>query len=153
MKMFWMAAAMAMSAVAASGAAAPDAKIERISAQLYYESTGTLSVDVMADPHFTLFNTVIGEGDAREPANDVLVSVSMAVPIADANLNGTLVLTVKDDKGKVLAKRSMPGLLAIGGHVHKGVFLHDVGCAGDLSIEARYGTQKKTGTVPMTCGE
>jgi hypothetical protein len=144
---------VALSAVAASGAAAPDAQIERISAQLYYESTGTLSRDVMAAPYFTLFNTVIGEGDAQEPANDVLISVSMAVPNADANLTGTLVLTVKDDKGKVLAKRTMPGLLAIGGHVHKGVFLHDVGCIGDLSIEARYGTQKKTGTVPMTCGE
>jgi hypothetical protein len=40
----------------------PPFKITAIKAMLYFEQTGTFSKDVLADPNFAFWNTIIGEG-------------------------------------------------------------------------------------------
>ncbi len=53
-------------------------KVEDILVQLFYENSGTLSEDVTKMKTVRLWNTIIGEGHAREPANSFLVSVVLS---------------------------------------------------------------------------
>lgn len=54
---------------------AADLQVIDIKAYLFLEKTGTLSSNIIGRKHF-FFNSIIGEGDAGEPANDVLSTSS-----------------------------------------------------------------------------
>jgi hypothetical protein len=149
-------AAQAQRATPAEGAARaaqPEARIERIRAQLLLERTGGLSRDITPPADVTLFNTIIGEGDAGEPANDMLVSVTLASPRAEANLTRPLIVTVRGRGGRVLAQRRFEGILVTGRRAVRFMQVNDVGCAGPVTIEAVYGAQRRTARLNFACGE
>jgi hypothetical protein len=55
--------------------ATPTVVLGPLTAQLYYKFSGLLSSDLLSrKPPFSGWNTVIGEGDATEPAEDLLVA-------------------------------------------------------------------------------
>lgn len=137
----------------AARAASPEPQIRDIRAQLMLERTGTLSRDITAAPHFTLFNTVIGEGDAGEPANDMLVTVTMTSARDEENAPRPLVVTVRGRGGRVLAQRSFGGMLFTGGRSVHFLQVRDVSCAGDVTIEATYGAQRRSERLSFSCGE
>ena len=86
--MRWIIAAAAIAAAVtgmALGAGALPVKIEAIRMQLFYETTGTLSADITPTPD-SWANTVIGEGAAKEPANDIMVSVVLSSKTDEANV-------------------------------------------------------------------
>ena len=62
----------AVSAAVAQETAPP--VIAAIRAQLYYEETGAFSDDILDRGELALWNTVIGEGDARHASNSTLVT-------------------------------------------------------------------------------
>ena len=137
----------------AARAAPPGPQIRDIRAQLMLERTGTLSRDITAPPRFTLFNTVIGEGDAGEPANDMLVTVTMTSSRDEENANRPLVVTVRGRGGRVLAQRSYGGMLFTGGRSVHFLQVRDISCAGDVTIEAVYGGQRRSERLSFSCGE
>jgi hypothetical protein len=59
------------------GRPAPPYKIAAIKALLFYNGKGTFSRDVLAKPDFTLWNTIIGEGDAESPSDATLILVEI----------------------------------------------------------------------------
>src|SRR5665647_276349 len=69
--------AIAAGLLAASGqvATAQNATVEDIHVQLFYEYSGALSDDLTKRKSLSLWNTMIGEGSSKEPANSFLVSV------------------------------------------------------------------------------
>ena len=147
--------AAAMFALATGGWAepAPVLHLDSIRVQLLYTSSGTLSQDVAPPADFSLFNTVIGEGSAAEPANDFLVGVLVTSPSDQANGTVPLVVTVKDAHGKVLARRTFNSLFVDGHRSVSSVFVPDSTCAGAVTIEAVMGAQKLKTSLDFACGE
>jgi len=131
--------------------------ISAIRAQLYYDETGAFSDDVLARGDLALWNTVIGEGDARHASNSTLVTVevsgkNVAVGAVDVEVKAL------DAKGRVLAKSSSSvALYDDRTKFYAPLFLQDTGCAA-ITISARLkgkGIKAKsvTRTIPFACGE
>jgi hypothetical protein len=86
----------------------PDFKVAAISAQLYYESTGKMSADVLASPNFALFNTFIGGGDAQASSETTLVVVEISCPKEQINVPKSRKLSVRVTQGtKVIAMQQL----------------------------------------------
>jgi len=132
---------------------APVLHLESIRVQLLYTSSGTLSEDVAPPADFSLFNTVIGEGSAAEPANDFLVGVLVTSPSDQANGTVPLVVTVKDAQGKVLARRTFSSIFVDDHRSVSSVFVPDATCAGAVTVEAVMGAQKLKTRLDFVCGE
>lgn len=153
-------AALAVPASLPAGTpATPQLKIAAIEARLFYGYSGKLSDDLLKrDPVFSGWNTVIGEGSAGEPADDMLVSIKLEPLAKVTNGEGVFsdqpVVVTATAGGKVVAKRTFTGTLTdTRGIAWKGLYLRDIGCAGKLTIEAVAGKQRKVATLQFDCGE
>jgi len=136
-------------------ATTPRATIESIRVQLYYEGSGTLSGNIAPPATFSGWNTVIGEGDAKEPAQEVLVSVRLKGDGSDGFLTETpLVITARNGAGKIIGQRTVRSILVpYQGTVASALWLPNAICTGKLRIEARLGKQVRTTSVSLDCGE
>lgn len=128
-------------------------KIDAIGIQLFYASSGKLSEDIGPPSTFSAHNTIIGEGDAREPATDLLVTVRLSIAQKQGNSSVPLVVKVTDAKGKVQASRRFTSLFFNEGRTVQAVFVPDATCAGKLTVEASLGKVTKTQKVSLDCGE
>ncbi len=150
-----------MFALALFAAAAAHVELGDIQARLFYSETGRLSDDLLARKKpFALWNTVIGEGDAEENADDLLVSVTLnagkfGTPEEnEQNVDGPLTIKATDEKGKVLGTRTFKNMLTgVGGSITLALWLNDVTCAGKVTVQARFAGQLKSAVLEMYCGE
>ena len=146
----------ALAAIASSVAAAPPPSITlgAIKARWFYYHTGELSRDVLAeDGTYSGWNTVIGEGPAGEPADDLLVLVPVRTQ-GEQFSDVALDITVRGEKGKIVGQRKFSGILTgASGRAEMPLWLRDVGCAGPITVEARLGKQRRTATLTLACGE
>lgn len=120
--------------------------------RLWYEATGRLSEDVSA-PDFPLWNSIIGEGGAEEPANDVLVTVEVVGSGGQQNVTTPLLVTLDRDDQNSMTFVSDGLFIDSNGRTTKGFWIQDLTCAGPVKITARIGTQTKTLSVNFDCGE
>lgn len=148
-----LALALAAPAAAGQGGTPRDAdfRIADIQVRLLYEASGRPSGDISADPDFAAWNLPIGEGSAKEPANDLLVTVVVAGP-GEHNATAPLVITARNAKGKTLATRRISAPL-LGSTTHRSLALYEVGCAGTLTLTATLGKARRTETIDLACGE
>lgn len=130
-------------------------RIGAVRAHLYYQRSGVLSEDLVAwRPHFNGWNTVIGEGDAEEPAENLLVVATVVNPGGEAWLNEKLTLRVTGEKGRQIKERVFSGLLlADKGTLHLPMWLDDAGCIGPVTISATFRGKSVAGTLQLMCGE
>jgi hypothetical protein len=131
-------------------------RIDRLEARLYYEGSGRLSDNLLARAKaFTGWNTIIGEGDAEEIADDLLVAVRLTVDSQEQeNIAGPVELTVQDASKKTIGKRTWKDVLTSkDGAVVLPLWLNDVGCAGILNVTARYGAKSVSNQIELHCGE
>jgi hypothetical protein len=155
--MIRIAAALMLAPLAApAGGQAPAARdsdfaVTDIRVRLLYEQSGALSQDLTADPDFTAWNIVIGEGSAAENANDLLVTAVIGGP-GPHNLEAPLVITVRDGDGKRVATRRIEGLLAER-ETHRSLLLTDAGCAGTLRVTVELGASRRMEEIALPCGE
>lgn len=120
---------LTLAAAAPVQVAAPHPRIVAIRAQLWLETTGRLSDDILR-PDFAGWNSIIGEGSAGEPANDLLISVQLRTA-GEQLMPGPLEIKVtRGSRGTVATRRFERDLLAHEGSVWKAIWLKDVGCAG-----------------------
>ena len=124
-------------------------------AQLYYERSGTLSDDVIAhDPPLSFWNTVIGGGEADEPADNLLVSAVLTNPGEEAWLDENVTVRVSGNKGRKIAERTFKGLLLDAkGTLHLPLWLYDAGCLGPITITATFRKQAVSEELQLMCGE
>jgi hypothetical protein len=137
------------------GAADAPAKVAlgEIKVRLLYQYSATLSGNVASPAKPSLWNTVIGEGDAREPATDALVTVGLTGGEPDTVTDRPLIVTVRAG-GKVLTRRRFDDIIVpMEGATWSALWLPDVTCKGHVTVEATYGTQRKTAAVDFDCGE
>lgn len=148
------AASLAVLAASTATARAPaPIKLERIRVQLIYETTGTLSPDITPPADFSLWNTIIGEGSAAEPASDILVGVELSTTDDQANATLPLTLVVRGEGGKVLATRTFDGVFLDQHRAVRSLLVPNATCAGPVVIEASFGTQKLRTPMDFACGE
>ena len=136
--------------------AAPPFKITGIQAKLFYETLGRFSEDVLANPKFTLFNVMIGEGGLPGPSNStlVLVQVSGKAGAYEASRKVRLVATAGR---KVMLDRSREvGILPATGKTLTAFWLYDTG-GSPVKLSARLtGQARQTAvvrTIKFTSGE
>lgn len=144
-------AALVLAALATTPAVAADRiTIEAIQARLLYEGTGVLSQNIAPPAKFYGFNTVVGEGDAKEPASDVLVTVVLAAP-GEANGDGNLVVSAKS--GKTVTSRTFAKpYIGSKGKAHLSMIAPNATC-DELVVTATYGKSRKSTRVEFHCGE
>ena len=120
--------------------------------QLFYEDSGRLSGDIAPPAEFSGWNTVIGEGSAEEPANDLLVTVEVLTGAVES-VEEPLSVTVRGNS-KILGERRFPDVLTSGdGRTWKGLWLTDVGCAGHVEVTATIGRSTRKAAISLDCGE
>ncbi|MDR2856730.1 MAG: hypothetical protein LBV50_02660 [Novosphingobium sp.] len=123
------------------------------SVRLWYEGTGRLSDNIAPPKRVTLWNTIIGEGDARENANDALFTIDLK-GAGEQTVSRPLILTATGAGGKVLASRTLKDvLIGDAGNATLPLWVRDVGCAGRVVFTAQLGSVKRTVTLDFKCGE
>jgi hypothetical protein len=115
-------------------------RIGALRAHLYYERSGFLSDDLIArDPPFVGWNTVIGAGDALEPADNILVVVVLDNPGGEVWLDETVTLRVSGAAEADGREQAFSGLLlGANSKLHLPLWLDDAGCVGAITITARF---------------
>ncbi|MCB2077110.1 MAG: hypothetical protein KDE55_05350 [Novosphingobium sp.] len=129
-------------------------KLGNIEARLFYQHTGRLSENILdREEPFVAWNTVIGEGSAEEPANDLLVLVTVLAG-GEVFSDRALLVRIDGPDGKTLAGRRFASILTSGeGRAVMPVWVNDVGCAGDIAIHVRFGKQETVERLSLPCGE
>jgi hypothetical protein len=151
--------AIVIPSIAPSMAAKPKAakpistSIGHIGMKLFYGYSGTLSQDISPPAEFVGWNSIIGEGDAGEAVDDLLVTVHLRGK-SETNIFAPVSIVATDGKRKVVGRRiAEPVLANEKGEAAVALFLHDVGCAGALTVTAKMGASVKSETINLDCGE
>jgi hypothetical protein len=131
------------------------ARITAIRAQLFYDTTGKFSADILSSKDFALWNTIIGEGSAEAPSTSTLVTIE----ISGGDNKGTskLELTATGDKGKVLLKKMVGLDLLDRTKFYVPFWFYNTGCE-KIKLSARLFVKNVAGvpivkTIPFACGE
>lgn len=139
------------------GTAPSGPTLGKIRLQLYYKTSGTLSADIAPPGRVSLWNTGAGEGGAKEPAEDLLVSVPIQLPPGrDTGENSELPLTisVRTKAGKLLASRTFSYVsIPYKDPVWSPLWVSGIQCAGPIVATATWGTQRRTAAISLDCGE
>ena len=147
--------AFAASLLASAAASAADVRIAEIRAYLWLERSGKLSANLVGSKE-ALFNTVVGEGSAGEPASNVLVEIVLAGDKNSAPKYASAIVNLtQSGKGgqKSVTKKGLGGFLfGESGTVHKALFLENATCA-PLEIEVKVGKAVKSAKLDFQCGE
>jgi hypothetical protein len=147
---------LALAAALLLPAVADAQQVGRIRAHLVYEETGRLSEDLVARPDFAAWNTIIGSGEAEEPANDVLVMVEViAASGGEENISTPLEIVARGEDGRVLGRRRFRDSLYTSeqGRVWKALWLPDSTCAGRIDITATITGRARSAQLNLGCGE
>ena len=132
----------------------PGIDLGQLQVRLWYEGTGRLSGDIAPPSPFAIWNTIIGEGDAEEIADDALATVEVLSSGHEVNVAAPLVMEARDARGRILARRVFANILTSSeGRSVKGLWLPDIGCAGAVNVTATLGPIRRSVRVQMDCGE
>lgn len=133
--------------------------VKDLKAFLYLERSGKLSDNIVGS-NKSFHNTVIGEGDAGEPADAVMISVTFEgtknTRASDKVASALAQVKVSQDSKqgkKILLNRAYGGMLfGDNGLTHKAFMVENATCA-PLEIEVKIGRSSKSATIPFRCGE
>lgn len=143
---------------AAFAQAGPPVAVKDIRMQLFLEKSGTWSENIVGAKK-SFHNTVIGEGDAGEPASSVLVTIEVSGPP-----NGTASTALARDMANVTVTQETKSgakrqLRAVSGFRfnEKGLayraFVVENGTCAPLEVEVKLGRSRKVAKVDFKCGE
>lgn len=138
---------------AAAGAAMQPVALGEIRMHLFYQETGRLSRDISPPNSFTGANTIIGEGDAEESADDLVVAVELRSE-GQRTIDEPLHIAVRGEDGAVLAERRiLSTMTSRQGRVWIPLWVPATGCAGALRVTATFGTQSASESISFYCNE
>lgn len=140
-------------AIQAAPTADPPARLGDIRAHLFYEATGRLSPDVSPPREFVAWNTVIGGGEAEEPASDLLIVVELRAD-GEHFENRPLRILARGERGRLLGERRFDSFYtSASGRAYRTLWLRDATCAGAIEIVATLGRETKNEQLTLNCGE
>lgn len=129
-------------------------RLKSMSAMLFYTNTGKFSQNILDNPNFSLWNTIIGEGSAEEPSSETLVLIEV-VGDGSPDVSSSDKLTVTTQvRGMPPIKRRVGNFLFSRAGTHfEAIWLYDTGC-GVTTISAQLnGEPPITKTLDFECGE
>jgi len=133
---------------------APPYRISEITAHLFYNYTGALSENIIDNPDFILWNTIIGEGSAAEPSDATLVKVFLEGE-PDSYEPGRRVVLTSTQEGTVISDTADLGVFDTEGYA-VGFWLQGTGCF-PIELEARLigqsGDSTMNAQIDFYCGE
>lgn len=129
-----------------------NATLGDIRMHLFYQETGRLSPDISPPAEFIGWNTIIGEGSAEESAEDLVVVVELRAD-GEQNVNRPLTITARAGRRVLGQRRFASALTSPSGRVYLPLWLKDVGCAGQIRVEVRFGSERRTESLNLNCGE
>jgi hypothetical protein len=139
------------------GATSAGPTLGPIRLQLYYKTTGTLSGNVAPPARLSFWNTGAGEGDVKEPAEDLLVSVPIQMPPGrdmGENSEVPLTISVRTKAGKLLGSRTFRSIaIPYKDPVWSPLWVSGVQCAGSIVATASWGKQRRSAAISLDCGE
>jgi len=133
------------------------AKISAIRAQLFYDSTGTFSSDILSRKELALWNTIIGEGSAEAPSTSTFITVEVNgrnLPVGSVKLE----ITATGRRNRVFQKKIIGvELYDQRTKFYAPLWLYDTGCE-EIKISARLIGKSASPnvvrkTIPFACGE
>ncbi len=137
----------------AAQAAPPPVRLGEIRMHLFYQATGRLSRDISPPTEFSAWNTIIGGGEAEEPADDLLLVVELR-GAAEQRAEAPLRIQARDGRGRLLGDRRFEGLYTSpAGRTYSPLWLRGVGCAGEIRVTATLGRETASETLTLNCGE
>jgi hypothetical protein len=133
-------------------------QISAIRAFLYYHETGTFDDRDAASGQMALWNTIIGEGEAKSPSDATLVQVELSGP-SFSNISGALEIVVSAGKQKLVRQKLDAGAFFAehSQRIFVPVLVHGTGC-DELQVAVTFTSPdrkklKKSNVVPFACGE
>lgn len=128
-------------------------KIADIKVRLFFHHSGTFSDKLTGKEQ--LWNTMIGEGWAREPSTATLVDITVkgSEKFDDQEF---VELTVKNaDSKKIISTQSQPvGVPSKSANYHVPFWLNDTGCEPlQLIASIKETLEKREAIIPFACGE
>ena len=132
-------------------------KIAAIRAQLYYDTTGKFSQDILSAKDFALWNTVIGEGSAEAPSTSTFVTIEITgknVPIGSLKVE----IIATGNKNRLIQRKLIDvELFDERTKFFAPFWLHDTGCQPIRIVTRLIGKGAPAGVVtkaiPFACGE
>lgn len=149
--------AMTTTAFAQSPGAAPQYAITGLEAKLFYANSGRFSANVLGDPKFVFWNTVIGAGSADGPSDNTLLVVTVGGPAKGYGDDLALHVRATADTMTLVDRVTPVGEFNTNGNWYGAYWLYDTGCV-PVKIEAWLTLGDETGPViakaiPFRCGE
>jgi hypothetical protein len=142
-----MFALFAAAALAAQSTPTAPAELGEIRMFLLVHATGQLSEDVSPPSGFGGWNTTIH-------ADDLLITAEVLTTGEQFFDQPALRIVARGAHGRILGQRSFRGILTSdAGHAYLPLWLNDVTCEGDVQVTVTYGTQTRSETIPLHCGE
>lgn len=140
-------AAAALAAWSALPAAAQEIRVGDLKAHLFLEGSGKLSEDVLAMRDPKLFNLPRGEGVFGEPANTVIVAVTLLGARNTQPKHATALVNVtttnRAGQRRTEAKPLMGFVFGEEGRVSRLVALENVTCSKvEIEVKARVGSRR-----------
>jgi hypothetical protein len=131
------------------------AHLVSVKAMLYYTDTGKFSEDLISAPDLALWNTIIGEGSAKGPANSLLIVVEVAGDGGPNVYTSDKLVVAMQVQGKPPSRKQISHLVfSPSGQHFEALWLDGIGCAGPVTITAQVNqqplVQKK---LDFQCGE
>lgn len=136
-------------------ARAQSVQVEDVGIRLFYETSGTLSEDITKQKEFHLWNTLIGEGDAKEPASSFLITVTLSGKPESFRKRAVVTVTIRDanSQARVPTVHRIKNLVfGRTGRLVKAVWVENRVCS-PLIISAAVQHSSRTIHVPFSCGE
>lgn len=141
-------------AAAEPASAAGPVRLGDLKVMLWYQETGRLSENIVPLRDFALHNACIGEGDAKEIANDVLFTAEIRAN-GEQNITTPIILSAKNSRGIILSKRTVGGVLTgENGRAVLPLLVSNVGCGvGSVTFSVQMGNQKRDISLSFDGGE
>jgi hypothetical protein len=158
----WLLSFAAIVPAASKSQKAPVFKIAAIKALLFYEDKGTFSKDILADPNFALWNTIIGGGSAEGHSTSTLIIVELSggpesyEPSRQLEFTATYKSAGKNARPIIVKRITDTGIFNKQGNWFAAFWLYDTGCE-PVKLSARILGQPQpsamTKRIGFQCGE
>ncbi len=125
-----------------------------IQAKLYYPATATFSRNILAEPRFALWNTIIGAGDAESPSNATLVLVDLRGAPGTYGERTTVRLRAVAGSRVLVNRAAQLSEFGPDGRQAVGFWIYGTGCeAVDLTATLSLRSDSVRARIPFECGE
>jgi len=130
-------------------------QITTIELRLFNARTGEFRRGDVKDGVYAGWNDFSDEGNGGRGRGDALVIVSIEANTQSGyyrTVGSPLTITARS-KGKVVAQRRFKDINVFNGRASRALYLQDIGCAGDIIVEAQLERQRRSVRMAMACGE